>query len=138
MLCYVLNVNLRENMRVLSHENSIKVSDKCSSTITTKEANTLSNSDTGRKINARASYADAVRTPSCEEIVREKLNVDLSTPESHVLNKLSGRRSTTLESQPLIKLSGRRSKRPEGQSICEPSGRRSPITEGQALSKPSG
>ena len=102
-------VNLCENMRVSSHENSIKASDKCSSTLTTNEAGILNKDGTKSVVNTRVSYADAVRTRSCNEIVRGRLNLDLAKPESQALSKLSGKRSTRTESQALSKLSGKSS-----------------------------
>ena len=103
----VIAVNLCENMRVSSHENSIKASDKCSSTLTTNEAGTLNKDGTNKVVKARVSYADAVRTPSCAEIVRGRLNLDFAKPESQALSKTSGKRSTRTESQALSRLSGK-------------------------------
>ena len=39
----------------------------------------------------RATYADVVKMPSREEIVRQRMNIELVSPESQALGKLSGR-----------------------------------------------
>ena len=44
----------------------------------------------------RATYTDVIRTPSRKEIVVEKINIVLASPEGQVLGKPSGRRFANL------------------------------------------
>ena len=77
-----------------SHQNSVKTSAECRSTMTTCGTGMLTNNDVDniREVaNARGTYADAVRTPSGKENVRKGMDVGLVNPEGQALGRPSNK-----------------------------------------------
>ena len=87
-------VNLGENEAAKTHQNNIKASVECQSTnmIVDEGISRRYDSSINKLVmDVRATYADVVKMPSREEIVRQRMNIELASPESQALGKLSGR-----------------------------------------------
>ena len=88
------NVNLGKNGAEKPHQNNIKASVECHSTNMIGDDGITRRYDASREelvTNTRDTYADVVRTSSCKEIVRRKMNIELASPEGQSLGKPLGR-----------------------------------------------
>ena len=97
---YGLAVNLGKITSEISNENSIKSSVESDiRSVSTNTAGTINNNKSvikGSMTNARASYVDAVRTPSHREIVRREMSMDLLRSEGQALGNPSEQSLSTL------------------------------------------